>query len=377
VLGVGRVGSAIVADLMSDGTFEVTAADQSVAALQHVSGLGAVLAKRVDLREPDAVAAVARDSDLVIGALPAHLGYRALETVIDAGTNIVDISFFEEDPIQLDALARRRGVVAVVDAGVSPGLSNLILGHMLAAAGHVERFVCYVGGLPADRSGLFQYKAPFSPMDVLELYTRPARHRAGGVLQTAPALSDLQEITVPEVGTLEAFLTDGLRTALRLDGVTEMREMTLRYPGHAAQMRLLRETGLLDATPVEVNGVMVSPRALTARLLLPLWEFAPEEPDLTVLRVDVDVEAGGVRTRHRFDLLDRYDARTQTSSMARTTGYTCTAIARLIATGRYDQPGMSPPEEIGRRADCYERTIEDLASRGVVLRRSAGPVSMA
>lgn len=370
VLGAGRVGQAIVRDLAMQPGFEVTAVDRDVAALERARRAGA-RSLEVDLSDLGRVAALARDHDLVVGAGPALLGRRTLASVIDAGRNIVDISFFAEDPFDLDASARQRGVVAVVDAGVAPGLASIVYGRLDAGPGTVSRYACYVGGLPATPSGTFRYKAPFAPADVIELYTRPARHREGGVLRTEPALSRRHSLEFPGVGTLEAVLTDGLRTLLRETHVPEMREMTLRYPGHVEQMLLLREMGLFDTEPLDVDGVTVRPRSVTERLLFPLWEFAPGEPDVTVMRVEIDVGGGAGTTRHVFDLLDRYDAASGTSSMARTTGYTCTAIVGLLAMGRYSRPGVSAPEDVGREPGCCDAVLRYLEERGVLLRETA------
>jgi saccharopine dehydrogenase-like NADP-dependent oxidoreductase len=374
VLGGGRVGSAIAADLAAGGEFDVTVADRSRAALERVQSVAVARTVEADLSAPERVRQLAGEHDLAVSAVPAQMGYRVVEAAIEASRHVVDISFLEEDPFQLDEQARRRGVIAVMDAGVSPGLSNLILGYLEATAERVDRYVCYVGGLPEDRSGLFQYKAPFSPADVIEVYTRPARYKAGGVVRTAPALSDTTNVEVPGVGRLEAFLTDGLRTLLADDGVPDMREMTLRYPGHAGQMALLRDMGLFATDPLELEGATIRPRDVTTRLLFPFWEFQPGEADITVLRVEVDAVRGGTAERHVFDLFDRYDAATDTSSMGRTTGYTCTAIVRLLARGQYTHLGVSPPERVGQAPGCFERIVEDLAARGVALQHTVEPI---
>jgi saccharopine dehydrogenase-like NADP-dependent oxidoreductase len=250
----------------------------------------------------------------------------------------------------------------------------MLCGYEQATSGRVLRFVCYVGGLPTSPTGPMRYRAPFAPSDVIELYTRPARHVRDGRVRTDPALSLRTELTVPEIGPLEAFLTDGLRTMLREDGVPEMREMTLRYPGHVAQIALLRELGFFAREPIDVAGQSVSPRVVTERLLFPHWEFRPDEEDLTVLRVEIDVETAGRRLRRAWHLLDRYDASTGTSSMARTTGYTCTAVVDLVASGAYARSGIAAPEDIGRAPGCFERVVRHLADRGIALGLSEAAV---
>ena len=214
VLGAGRVGRAIIRDLAVDGTFTVKAVDVAVESLAPLQGLRNVTCERADLSRGEEIDRVIANADLVVGAVAGHMGYATLERILQARRNVVDISFFDRDPFELDALAREQGVVAVVDCGVAPGCSNLILGHMESVLDETHSFACYVGGLPVQRRWPYEYHAPFSPIDVIEEYTRPARFRRGGEDVTLPALSERERIEVPGVGTLEAFNTDGLRTLL-------------------------------------------------------------------------------------------------------------------------------------------------------------------
>ncbi|MGH7444345.1 MAG: saccharopine dehydrogenase family protein, partial [Longimicrobiales bacterium] len=322
--------------------------------------------ERADLTKGEEIDRVVQRADLVVGAVSGHMGYATLERVLRAGRTVVDISFFDEDPFDLDALARERGLVAIVDCGVAPGCSNLICGHMERVLDETTRFACYVGGLPVQRKWPFEYRAPFSPIDVIEEYTRPARFRRDARDVTMPALTEIERIEIPGVGTLEAFNTDGLRTLLTTSKTPDMVEKTMRYPGHAALMEVLRETGFFRTEFTVVGGVAVRPLELTAKLLFQAWEFEAGEEDLTAMRVEVEGVKGGRPVTHTFTLLDRYDRASQTTSMARTTGYTCTAAVRMVASGLYKRVGISPPELIGREANCYDFVMGDLRERGVV-----------
>jgi saccharopine dehydrogenase-like NADP-dependent oxidoreductase len=371
VLGGGRVGGAIALDLARDAEFQVTVADSSARALERVAASAPVAVTQTDLSEAAAVAQLAAAHDLVVGAVPGHMGFATVKAVLEAGRPIVDISFFPEDPFLLDELARAQGVVAVVDAGVAPGCSNLILGRVMTLLEKTERFVCYVGGLPVERRWPWEYKAPFSPSDVLEEYTRPARLMTGGRVVTVPALSEPELVDFPGIGTLEACVTDGLRTLLvTCSRVGEMREKTLRYPGHFEKMRMLRQMGLFSSEPVHAGDVTVRPIDLTSRLLFPMWELREGEEDVTVMRVIVEGRGQVGRERHTFELLDRYDRASATTSMARTTGFTCTAVVRLLARGLFSRAGMAPLELIGAEPGCYAFVMRELASRGVLLQES-------
>lgn len=367
VLGAGRVGAAMVRDLASQDDLEVTAVDFSQQALD---GLHHVETEQADLGDAGEVARLAAAHDLVVGAVPGPMGFATARAVIEAGTPLVDISFFEEDAFALDALARRRGVPALVDCGVAPGLSNLVLGHLETTLDSVESFACYVGGLPVERRAPFEYKAPFSPIDVLAEYTRPVRLREHGRAVQRPALGRPERLDVDGVGTLEAFETDGLRTLMVTSQVPNLIEKTLRYPGHRRLMEVLRESGFLDEERVTLrDGTELAPIDLTAHLLFPLWQLREGEEELTVMRLVVHGAQDGKAVKLTYDLIDRTDVATGTSSMARTTGYTCTAMVRLLADGLWHRPGVAPPEIIGRDERCHDRVIDYLAQRGVVLRQ--------
>lgn len=361
VLGAGLIGNAIVEDLARDEKFHVMAVDVDPVALARLGGSLPVETVVADLNEINPGKLVS-DSELVVCAVPGAMGFKTIRAVIEAGVNLVDISFFPEDPFELDELAQANGVTVLVDCGVAPGLCNILAGHACGYLSEVETYSCYVGGLPVIRRRPFEYGAVFSPADVLEEYTRPVRMIVAGQEVVRPALSELEQVEFPGIGTLEAFNTDGLRTLRHTITAANMKEKTLRYPGHAAFIECLRTAGFLDRECIEVNGKQISPLAVSTRILTENWKMLPGEEDLTVMQVQVTglSEDGTRRVAYSYDLLDRYDPITQTSSMARTTGYTCTAMVRLLATGLFRQPGICPPEWVGRDAECYAALMKEL-----------------
>ncbi|MFT7589348.1 MAG: lysine 6-dehydrogenase [Limisphaerales bacterium] len=361
VLGAGMVGRAMAIDLAKD--FKVSSADIDEAALKMVQANG-VNPIKADLSDADAIRDLVQDYDLVVGAVPGFLGFQMMETVIDAGINIVDISFYDEDPFRLDALAKEKGVTAVMDAGVAPGMDNVLLGYH-AERMKVNRFECLVGGLPKERHWPYEYKAPFSPIDVLEEYTRPARIVENGEMVVREALSEPELIQFPNIGTLEAFNSDGLRTLVKTMDIPNMVERTLRYPGHIELMRVLRETGFFSKERINIHGSEIRPIDMTSQLLFPKWKLGENEKEFTVMRVTIEGEENGKPKTYFYDLLDRYDAVSNTSSMSRTTGFTCTGVARLIINGQYKHAGISPPEYIGKDENCFRTLLKHLEDRGV------------
>ncbi len=365
VLGAGRVGEAIARDLAANGQFDLKVADVSQTALDRLATVAGLTTERADLAAPGEIRRLVGGYDLAVGAVPGPMGFATLGRIIEAGVNVVDISFFEEEPWPLHQLAMDRGVTAVMDCGVAPGSSSLIFGRAEASWGRVDAIRCYVGGLPVARHWPYEYKAVFSPIDVIAEYTRPARLVKGGKVVTKPALTEIEHLDFDEVGTLEAFNTDGLRTLLKTSKVPEMTEKTLRYPGHAERMKMLADIGYFSEKPIEVGGAMVRPIDVAEKLLIPAWQLGEGEMDLTVLRAEVEGVLQGREVRRRYDMLDRYDREAGITSMARTTGYTCTAMVNVIAKGLYSEPGLSPPELVGRNEACYDFIFDYLAARGV------------
>jgi len=296
-----------------------------------------------------------------------------LKGIIEAEKNVVDIAFFPEDPFILDQAAKQRGVTAIVDCGVAPGMSNLLTGYAASLLDETFSVLIYVGGLSQVRQWPYDYKAVFSSIDVIEEYTHPARYVENGKEVVRPALSDPEFIYFPGVGTLEAFNTDGLRTLIHTITAPNMKEKTMRYPGHIEKIAILRETGFFGQEEIEINGHMIRPIDFTAKMLFPMWKMNEGDADLTVMRIEVKGTDGGRNVTHRFELLDRFDELTSTHSMARTTGYTATAAVRLMAEGLYRTPGIVPPEVIGRDRVCVEFMLKTLADRNVIYTHTTSP----
>ncbi|MFO7890887.1 MAG: saccharopine dehydrogenase C-terminal domain-containing protein [bacterium] len=362
VLGSGIVGSAIAKDLCKD--YKVTSVDVDKTRLDMIKTEYPIDCLKADLSNKEKIASIIQDYDLVINALPGYMGFETMKTVIESKKDTVDIAFYNEDPFELDLLAKKNQVTAVMDCGVAPGMSNMILGYhneMMT----VESFECLVGGLPVKREWPYEYKAPFSPIDVLEEYIRPARMVENGRVVTKPALSDPELVDFEQIGTLESFNTDGLRTLLNTMDIPDMKEKTLRYPGHIALMRIFRESGFFSKKPIIIHDTEIFPLEFTSRLLFPLWKYKDSEEEFTVMRITIKGIENGKNVQVNYNLFDEFNAKTKISSMARTTGYPCCAAARLILNGTYDRKGVSPPEYVGADKKCFHYIIDFLEKRDV------------
>ncbi|MFC1629352.1 saccharopine dehydrogenase family protein [Gemmatimonadota bacterium] len=373
VLGAGLVGGPMALDLAGDEGFDITVADVHEAALTRLMARATasrLTTRKADLSDRDELSALVANFDMVVNALPGFMGFETLRTVIEAGKDVVDIAFFPEDPFDLHDLAIENGVTAVMDCGVAPGMSNLLAAHSVSRLDSADTILIYVGGLPEVRQGPWEYKAVFSPADVIEEYSRPARYIENGQMVIRPALSEPELCDFPGIGTLEAFNSDGLRTLADTLDVRNMKEKTLRYPGHIDKVAALRDTGFFSKEPIEVGGVKIVPLDFTSSLLFHEWEMKPGEGDITVMQIITEGMKEGKRTRIVYDLLDRFDAESDIHSMARTTGYTATMTVRLLSEGLYSEKGISPPEHIGWHPECVEFILEGLRKRGVEYRET-------
>ena len=363
VLGVGLVGSAIAIDLSKQ--HDVTAVDINDSALQKLSAFASIKTIKTDVKNPEKLKSVVKDSDLVIGAVPGFMGYETMKSVIEAGKDMVDISFMPEDFLQLDNLAKKHRVTVVADCGVAPGMGNIILGYHNQKM-DVNTYDCLVGGLPVVREWPYEYKAVFSPIDVIEEYVRPARYVQNYEPVEKEALSDPELVHFDGVGTLESWNSDGLRSLMQtMKKIPNMIEKTLRYPGCIEYLRVLRESGFFSYDTIEVNGVSVRPIDVTSKLLFPKWKLKEGEEDFTIMRIIIEGVENGQTKKYQYDLLDRFDTETNTISMARTTGYTCTAVANLLLENGFKHQGVNPPEYVGRENGSLTYILKYLEERRV------------
>ena len=362
VLGCGLVGRVMAEDLSKD--HEVTSVDISKQNLGKLT-TSKVLKLCKDVSDLSVLNEVIKDCDLVIGALPGFMGYETMKRVIKAKKNIVDISFYPENPFGLDKLAKENNVIAVMDCGVAPGMGNIIFAHHDKSM-KITDYECLVGGLPKKREWPFEYQAVFSPIDVIEEYVRPARYVQNKSLIIKEALSDTELIHFDEIGTLESWNSDGLRTLIKtMSHVPNMIEKTLRYPGCVEYLKVLRECGYFSYDSIDVNGTKVRPIDLTAKLLFPKWQMKEGDEDFTIMRIKITGIEKNKEVQYTYTLLDRFQK--DTISMARTTGFTCTSVANLIVENKYNKVGISPPEFLG---DHFVFINKYLKSRDVIYKVS-------
>lgn len=369
ILGCGNIGSVAAGELAeSVSSVEVIVADNDKTRAKSV-------AERIDRRNVswvqlnaanyDKLVVTLKDFTLAMGFLPGKLGYRLAEACIAAGKSLVDVSYMAENPLTLHQKAMKAGVTIIPDCGLAPGISNILVGHAVAKLDKVQTAHIMVGGLPEKPVSPLGYIITWSPESLIDSYKRKATIVKEGKTIGVKALSGLEEIMFPEVGTLEAFYTDGLRTLpSTVKDVDDMWEKTLRYPGHAEKIKLLKALGFFDEEQINVDGAPLSPVRLTAKLFgQKLWK--PEIKDIVALKVEVSGVKNGRQTGYTYRLLDRYDEKRGITAMARTTAYPASIVAQLILEKVIKEKGVFPPEKIGMDDDLFKLFVDGLKNRGI------------
>ena len=363
VLGAGMVGSAMAKDLSKVHNVLLTDVNYEVL-LKTKEEFSNIEILQLDVNNDESLNKVLEGKDVVLSAVPGFLGYKTLEKIIINKKNVVDISFFPENALELNQLARANNVTAIVDCGVAPGMGNVILGYHNETH-KLESFNCLVGGLPKQKKWPFCYKAPFSPVDVIEEYTRPARYVENGNIVVRPPLTDCELIEFEKIGTLEAFNSDGLRSIIfTMPHIKNMKEKTLRYPGHVEYIRVLKESGFFSDQII--NDLNISVLDFTSKVLFKEWKLDPLEEEFTVMRITLEgYNENGNKEKIIYNLFDEFSQKTKISSMARTTGYTATAAINLFLDGVFEEKGVFPPELIGRHRSCFNYFMSYLKERNI------------
>jgi len=377
VLGAGLQGSACAYDLLQNP--EVTQVrladlhfDHLPAFLKPLAG-PRLIPTPLDVRDREAVLALMRECDAVMSAIPYYFNFQLAQCAVEAGVHFCDLGGNTEIVFkqkELAAAAAAKGVTVVPDCGVAPGMVNILAEHGIAQMDTVDAVRIFVGGLPQHPEPPLNYKIVYSLEGVIDYYTTLSWVLRDGKRVQVTALSELETVNFPEpVGDLEAFHTaGGLSTmAFRYEGkIPSMEYKTLRYPGHAAIMKTIRELGLFDLEPVDVKGTKVIPRDVFVSVVGPKLA-KPDSRDLLALRVTVTGTKGGKKALRQFDLVDRFDETIGVSAMMRTTGYSLSITGQMQVRGEVSPPGVWTPDEC-MPAEAY---IAELRIRGMDLRETS------
>jgi lysine 6-dehydrogenase len=397
ILGCGLIGTIIAIDFLeSSSVSRVTVVDMSgerlhalqqraskLSGIDPVSGSTLKLAEKLHIMELDVVkrhedlVKLLQGADLGVGALPYSVAEESVQAALEAGINWVDLihSWRYEKSSLLDTKAKQKGITIVPACGFAPGLTSILAKYAADQMEDVDSVEISVGGIPEAPKQPLNYKIVFAIESVLEEYTRDALVVREGKRMVVPAMSEIEELSFADLPDqkFEAFITDGLSTLPEtMRKVRFMEEKTIRWQGHADQIKLLMDLGFFSERPVNLKttGARVSPRALLTTLLDRKLAMHQGDKDLTLMRVSVKgrKKKGDRATRiHQYEMIDRFDVSTQTTSMARTTAFPCSTVGQMILEGKITERGFIPPE-LAIKDDRFDEFISRLERKGLSIK---------
>lgn len=322
---------------------------------------------RLDLSNQETTVQLMANFDAIIAALPRTASALAVQAALQAGKPLVDLTIPAEAYLpELHHLAETSPSLVILGCGLEPGLTELLARRLAEKLDRIDELHIKCGGIPVEPAPPLGYKIVFGGTR-LPLREEDAWVVENGQLTKTGRYSGIETVTFPGIGECEAFTESFMPWLLDLPGLQNLRvgtQKTVRWPGYATKATILKEFGLLSDTPIAVDGVQVSPRRLVDTLLYPYVKMNEGEQDLTVFRVEAIGELEGNPCRLQADMVDRYDTELNFTSMARTTAFTGSIVARMIARGELTGHGLHHPEQI-ITGPHLERLLTELAALGI------------
>jgi len=367
-IGCGYIGSVLAEELIHGLDFEeLIISDSGKEKIEETAKkLGErVVPLQLDITDYSNLLEVIENADLVIGLSPGRLGFNVMKACAEKKKDLVDLSFMAEDPFVFQKSASDAGVIIVPDCGVAPGLSNILIGRSSSQLDEVEDVSIFVGGLPQKPVPPLNYKVTWCVEDLFEEYTRKAKIIRNGKMVEVDALEGLEEIEFEGLGRFEAFFTDGVRTLHNTIKAENMWEKTLRYPGHAEKIKLIKKFGLLEKEPIA--SLNTSPW----EFMIKFWEenlSFIEARDLVLMRIGVSGRKDSAKILYTYEMIDYFDERKNITAMGRSTAYTAFAVIKLIIEKRIAQKGVVSPEILGMDKKIFAEIRHILKERNLEIK---------
>lgn len=354
IIGGGNVGTFVASYLKKHGS-DLSILDLSEERARSLANSLKCDWSAVDVRSTDSLRKALTNMDLVINAVPGNYGYEAVTNIVKEGFDVIDVSFFPEDPTPIDAIAKQKGVTAIVDVGIAPGLSNMLTSAGKAMLGGITELKIYVGGVTEFFNPPFGVVAGFNTLDLVDEYRRPARYLVNGVVKSLNPLSaEIGTMNVDGVGELEYFQTDGLRSLLKSYPDLEFAgEYTLRWPGHVKFMRGLNDIGLLSHTKLK-NGAYAD-----ESLAHSIANARSNLRDKLVLVVEVFNKDKEVKFSQIVNPEGPFTA------MAKSTGGFLSFTTIEFIEGKVKEKGLLYPENLGADPSISVSILERFAKEGM------------
>ena len=368
-IGCGYIGSVLAEEIVHSLDFEkLIVCDSSKEKIEETAKkLGEkVFPLQLDISNYSNLLEIIDNVDLVIGLSPGRLGFNVMKACVEKKKNLLDLSYMAEDPFFFQRAALEGGIIIIPDCGVSPGLSNILVGKSSSQLDEVEDVIIYVGGLPQKPIPPLNYKVTWCVEDLFEEYTRKAKIIRNGKTVEVDALEGLEEVEFEELGKFEAFFTDGVRTLHHTIKANNMWEKTLRYDGHAEKIKFIKKLGLLKKQPL--RSINMSPWEFMCKFWEENLSFF-EERDFVLMRIKVSGRKNSTRFLHTYEMIDYFDDKKKITAMGRSTAYTAFAVIKLMIENKIDRKGVIPPEILGMDKKLSEEIEHILKEKNLKIKQ--------
>ena len=386
ILGAGLMGHVMAKELIGEKGYDLAIADFSEDNLKLVAeqcpGIKTI---QVDFSKKGEAGKLVKDFDLVVGALPKFLASDTCMEILEAGVDMVEVSGLdyanksEADRKAMEDAAAKSDATVCLGIGLAPGMINVLTAHAVTKMDKALKAELLVGGLPVVREQPYEYKLVFSLIGTLGQFVFPVKVVRNHQIEVIEACSEIKQVEVEGIGTMEAFTTNGLTSLMHTyrDIIPDMKEMTLRYPGHTEKIKLLRDSGLLSYDYIDYKGARFRPVDFTSDMLLPKWKLQPGEKELTAVFCDIKGVKDGKGVNYHYECLDYFDDKTGYTSMARTTCFPALVMAKMVTDGAFKYSGgLCHPEFIGRDEKAYQALMSGMEKKGVFYKEAVTEVEI-
>lgn len=377
ILGSGLMGPAAAYNAITDtAVTSVTIADRSssqidscAAMLRDKPGSDKLVYSHLDINDLAAAATLMTESDAIVAALPRPANLLAIKAALLAGVPLVDLAQTYPDTLSnLEYKTSKPDAFIILGCGVEPGLTEILARHLAEKMDCVHELHIKCGGIPKNPAPPLGYKIVFGGRH-MPLHEKDSEIVSDGKIQLVPRYSGVEAVTFPGVGQCEAWHEGFKPWILEIPALEKINlgtQKTVRWPGYAEKVTVLKELGLLSLDPVQLDGNSIVPKHLVDAVLYPHVKLDAGEQDITCFRVELIGEKSGNPCRYKAEMVDWYDEETGFTSMARTTAFTGAIVARMIAAGKLSTTGNSivTPEKL-ISGSAFDHLMAELGSANV------------
>ena len=260
-----------------------------------------------------------------LSCAPYRFNFELMEKTVEQKVPFCDLGGNPEVVAKQQAFSSQKNISAAPDCGVSPGLSNMIISYLVKTH-YVDQVIVRCGGIPLNPSkkNPLSYKLTFDPAGLISEYSGKVPIIRNRKIEYIDALS-----SVGTFGEFECSPTSNNSPVVvkwLLDqGIKDYEYMTLRWPGHWAEVKKWKEEGYLCGDAEKDEELLERLRA-DKKL-----KYNPDTDRDRIIMSVVGYKDGALREQwgYSFDL--HSDKETKFSAMEMTTSWGITIVAHHMA----------------------------------------------